>query len=390
MLPLLGLLGLGAGALGQDWYNQDQNTKAQGTIRGLLGRAPETLGPDVMGPAAPGSGLMADPSDVRKQLEFAAGVMGMAPRQRGQAAQLFDTIMGRASQGALQREGWGRQEAAAALHETNVNRRWEVENARIEDHFGKQQANWREQFEQDKVKWGEQQAFEKLKFREQNALAWRNDARESAAAVRAAALDAFKLTGQATMPTGYERVIVPATDKAPARIVARPVAGTPDWVKGFDQVQGVETIVNNVALLRKQIEEHGTEHFGPNAATQAGLYSRIVASIGKLDALGTLQKSDLERLGDEIPNPSSLWRKPVSNDRIFAALDELTRQATAQQVAHSEQYAGWGFPMRSLEAPRGGEDAGRAAPPAGSIPIERGRSDYRGRGKAPYRQQGVQ
>jgi hypothetical protein len=343
-----------------------QAQQGQETIRGLLGRGPETLAADVAGPAAPATGLMADPGDPRKQLEFMAGVMGLGRRERAAAGQLFEGIMGRASQANLTREGWGRQESAAALHEVNVDRRWSAEQERIDAQFQATNGLHREQFEADKTRWGEQAAFERYKFQQQQALAWRQDARETASNNRAAALasrgEDYKLS------PGYERVIVQGANGP--QVVARPVQGTPDWIKAQEGVDQLALARENIAKFQASLKAHGTEQVGAGAGEQKQLWSRVMASIGKLDELGTLQAGDLERLKEELPDPTAIMRGPLSIDRMHTALTGLDTVFQSRERQASERYRGWGLTIRDPRA-RPELAGGRDAPPPGSRPMGR-------------------
>lgn len=375
MLPLLALLG--AGAWGQDAYLNRQGQEAQGRVRGLLGSAPETLPAGVAGPANPGTGLMADPADPRRQLEFAAGLMGLPRRERAAAGTLFDSIMGRASQGALQREGWTRQEAAAALAEGNHQKRWEAEQARIDAQFQATNGLARERFEEDKRQYGENQAWEKYKFRQQQAIAWRADARAESAAALEKQLQELRIAqakgeGDAKLSPGYERVQLVNPDGSRGRVVARPIEGTPDWVKAQEGVDQLALARDNIRKFQASLQKHGTEQVGAGAGEQKQLWSRVMASIGKLDELGTLQAGDLERLKEELPDPTAIMRGPLSTDRMQTALLGLDQTFATKERLAAERYRGWGIRFRTAgelaPAPRGGAP-GRDAPPAGSKPI---------------------
>ena len=400
MGPLLGLLGLAGGALGQDWYFAREARQGQEKLSGLLGRAPDWTPDGGYDNPDPGSGLMRDPGNIQAQLEFVRGVMGMAPRQQAAIRAMVEPIMARAASADMTREGWGRQErftregwaeqrAQSEIGEANVQRRFEVTETRINEQHADQERRLREVFEFDKQRYGEEKAWQKYTFGQEMGLRWAAEARQRNAAQLEAAHKSLEIEkarrelaggGLPRLSPGYEHILLPTgvmTDKPlapgqhgpvrkdPGMLVARPVAGTPDWVKADAEVRNIDTLINNVESLQQSVRDKGTQMFGPEGAEQGPLYSSIVSSIGSLRKLGTLQEGDLKRLTDEIPNPAGWSGKTTSSDRVIAALEELRRQAIEEQRANARSYRGWNLNMVDPDK-RGGQSQGRAQPPEGS------------------------
>ena len=374
-LPLLALLGIAGGALGQDVYNDSRTRDSQAAVAGLLGRAPSTVAAGVEGPNDSGSGLMADPGNIQRQLEFARGIMGLNNRDRGAAAGIFGDIMARAGQQGMTREGWAQQRDAAALAESNINRRWEMGELRISQQFEQSQNLARERFENDKAQFGDNAAWERFKFGQQQLLAQQQAARAANADRRAAEshewerakFDERKAPDAVKLQPGYRPVMV--TGPNGAQVVAAPIEGTPDWVKAQTEVDQLSVARANIQKFQDSLKKHGTEQVGAGAGEQKQLWSRVMASIGKLDELGTLQPGDLERLKNEIPDPTEWVRLPMSTSRVNAALSGLDENFKMRQNNAGAKYRGYGLRGLMQDAPGDDAGAGRDKPPAGSKPL---------------------
>ena len=400
MAPLLGLLGLAGGALGQDWYFAREGREGQAKVKGLLGEAPDYTPDGGYGNPTPGSGLMADPASIQRQLEFGAGLLSLTPRQRRAAAAIIEPIMGRASQAAQQQAGFAFQAGENRLTREQAHQHWTGSEARITDQFEKGQAFLREQFEFTKEKHGEEQAWREYTFGKEFNLRQATEARQAAAAQYQRMLAQMelqikglelqrKLSGMPEVKEGYRGVMLPTgvptdaplgpgimgpvrTDPGQYRQV--PVRGTPDWVKAQEGVDKVSTAQETVALYLDHVKQHGFQKTGDLAGEQQQLYKRTQDAVRILRNTGVLNTSELPELKAELPDPQEVLRSPVSQAFVKSHLASLQATFGREQEKLRQRYRG--YDLTFYEQP---EDRGRSAPPAGSVPLG-GRGGYGGRG----------
>lgn len=340
MFPLLalGLLGMAGGAWGQQKYldirESDRAKRLAEGITPLLGQAPQPMGPE--GPQGQmgltgGSGLLADPTDITRQMQFAQGLMGLPGGAR--ALQTYEPIIGR----ALQSKQWTQQQ------ETQAKQYGQTE-ARLTDQFEKnyglsqdqaaemakqhlaQQEQWTKSFEAQRADAANQQRLAQARL----GIDYKQLALSEATAATAA-----RQAGVPKLPMGYGLV-----DSA-SGIVAAPYQGTKEFAEAKD---GESALVSATADIDKfmdifagkekvgsdgktrRVGGTGTELIGEKSGTLGQLYSNILSSIGKLHNLGVLNVGDVDRMTKTLPDPSTFSSSWRANKTMQASYDELRRE----------------------------------------------------------------
>lgn len=354
VLPLL--LGLGLLA-GNQMVLQRRRDAREADIneryRGLLGVAPGAMGPETaggeMGGPTGGTGLLADPNNVQRQMQYAAGVIGI-PRQREQGLAMLNAAMVRAQQ---------QEEAKRQASQ------WAQQFGLQQQQFQQGQANYEQTFRagrEDAAESGRrwnlgrdfqlgQDARQASQWTAEHALRVNADARAAEAArIATAAGDAGVegMVGAPKLPAGYGWM-----PGAGGKLIAAPVPGTPDHVKGvqglsslrdtdelignmLDTMQGKETLTRNGRKVR--IGGTGTETHGDQAARLSQMRGAIISGIAKLRDMGVLQAGEMERIEDELPDPTGWGSVLKRNKTIEAAYDELRKQFRSKQRGHLEAH----------------------------------------------------
>jgi len=349
---LLAPLLLGAGALGQRAVLENSARKSSEAIRGFMGQAPGEFQADLFPGEAPipglktaGSGLMADPANPAKQMEFAANLMGLSPRDRAAAAPLFGQLLNTYSQGALQREGWTRSETMQRERAAQADQHFEITQAGINDRFKQDYDFSRERFNENVRQFGLTQAQEKLKYDDQRRLAWAANARAEAAAARekakaeAAAVDPF---AGIKVPSGYQPAVVPGADGRPAAGVV-PMRNTAPWVDAQKEVGTLGQARVLLAELYQDMEKTGPEMWGAKAKEMKAKYSQIVAAVAALQNKGVLQEGEMEQIMEGLPDPSALGTFKGSAQAAYNKTDEIFKNSLDQR---RKTYAGWGLDIQ--------------------------------------------
>jgi len=355
----------------------------------------------VAGPPAPARGLMADPADIQKQLEFMAGVMGLPRGQRAQAGQLFDAIMGRASQAQENRIGRQFQAGENQLSRAQAQQHWEGTEARIGNQFERQMEHNQEQFAFEREKFGDEFAFRQKQHRDQQALAWASENRQqnrdnllnAGTRLDILAKQQGLLAGpEVKLPTGYRAVTLPTgvpTDQPlgrgvagpvrtdPGQVVAAPIPGTPDWTKAQEGMDAITTARQNIRQYQEHFQKHGAQQFGAEAGKQKEYYERVVESVRVLKNTGVLNVGEIPILREELPDPTAIVRAPILRSRITSQLTALDETFGRQEQILRERYRGWQLRIPEKRE----EERGRAAPPEGSVPMG-GSGRYGGRGSS--------
>lgn len=338
MLPLLafGVLNglMGGGAALRDWYTRKQQLEdaqgASGTIGSLLGSAPSLMypggeGSDQAGPPQQvgGSGLMADPTDPRKQLSFAQGLMGLRPEDRAAAAPIFEAIMGRATQQAAQQ---------ATL------------------------ADAKDKFEYDKQIGGEKWALEQLQRRQDLA---RGNLQLQ--------LEQIKLRDAKNPPadSGVQLGPVPADHvrvQTPQGIITMPLPGSEAYNKERDTQQGLADLHGTISELDNLVKKHGTEAFNSQVAGRMKyLYGEAVSKLATLGETGKVSKEQLKEMEGRLEDPSGWMNVYKNTDKVRAGYDEAKKSVMRELAKARARTSGWiGF-----DSPLA---AGGPARAAGGIP----------------------
>jgi len=318
MFPLLALGLLAGSAYGQDWYNKRRDEETSKALQPLLGTAPEAMGPPTDAGQyglSGGTGLLADPANPIKQMQFAQGLLAVQGGQKMLSA--FDPMLGRAM----------------------ASRQFTQQQEQQESQFQQGETRAADQFKQT---FGlNQEQFKNLQT-EQTRLAqqWRDEFKQREEANRRTAADAaarlalsqkqFGLEeqkfafekGQATtkgttpsLPSGY--MYAPSA----SGVVMAPAPGTQDYNKVVGTERDLVTTIQNVntlmdlylgeekTALGRKIREGGvaTEYGGAAATQMNTIRGQIISSMAKLNEMGVLDKGEREELEDRLVNPSSLW-----------------------------------------------------------------------------------
>jgi hypothetical protein len=319
MLPLLALGLLAGGALGQDWYKNRQSAELAEALGPLLGKAPEAMGPEDpstgrMGLSG-GAGLLADPADPTRQMQFARGLLGLPGGM--QALQAFDPMLGR----ALQSKQWTQSQERQA-------QQYEQTESRLSEQFGKQFGLSQQQADEmarqhivQQQQWEQTFAQQQAESRARQA----NQASQLDIERQRLGLERGKaLAGEGPkLSTGY--MYAPSA----SGIVAMPMPGTQDYAKAKDGEGALQAADRQIGELldtfmgkeqitpagkKVRVGGSGTELWGEQASRMSMLRAQIVASLGKMQDAGVLQEGDFKRYEGLLPDPSS-WSGPLSRNK---------------------------------------------------------------------------
>jgi len=375
MFPLIAL-GLGMLA-GNQWLGSQlqsaQRQKVADQYAGLLGAAPGPMGPpDEQGNMgySGGWGLLADPTDINRQLQFAAGVASL-PGQQVPGVNLLNAGFARAQQQAEQAQ---------------QQRQWEQTFQRGGEQFAQGQQNWEKTYEAGRADAQAaadrflQELRQRSAYYQQQAEQWSKDFGLKQAEFDWNKQQAGKAGGGLPqLPTGYGYAIGPD-----GRPIAAPVEGTPDYVKAKQGAATLQGAVDNIGEMLDMIEGKevvtpqgkkvriggmGTEPTGPMAAKYSVLRGNIIQAMGKLQEMGVLQKDEYDRISNGIPDPSS-WGSYFTKNRTMGAGFEEAGKLFQQKLDQHYESNPWltpPVPAGFVPAPGGGPNA--PAPPVGASGI---------------------
>lgn len=337
ILGALGGLGLLAGneQLRQRKKDEDERRR-DAAYAGLLGEAPQfNMGPPTeageMGVGNPGRGLLADPTNARRQQQFAVGLMGVpgerekgmnmlnAAAQRQQADDQFGRTEARL--GGQFRETFGHtldesERMAGQFRETFAAGRADAANAT---------GQWQQSFNQAAAQAAEQKRQWEALFKE------RGQDRAADAASRLAAASTLQ------MPAGY----TPYMSKSGPTL--KPAEGTAPYAQAvgteqsltdaqarigqmIDLVAGTERTVNGKKV---RTGGQGSELYGDKAKQYSVLRGQIIADVAVLRNLGVINDKEGERLANELPDPSSFFDGTMSFNtstvKAYETLGEMFR-----------------------------------------------------------------
>jgi len=376
---LLAPLLLGAGAMGQRVVLDQSARNSSEAIKGFMGQAPGVFEADLFPGEAPipglktaGSGLMGDPSNPQRQMEFAANLMSLSPRDRQAALPLFGQLMQTYSQGALQREGWTRSEGMQRERAAEADRHFNITQTGINDRFQQEYQLSRERFDENVRQFGLTQAQEKLKYDDQRTLAWAANARAEAAAARDKAKEerlANDPFAGIKVPSGYQPAVVTGADGRPAAGVV-PMRNTQPWVDAQKEVGTLGQARVLLAELYQDMEKTGPEMWGAKSKEMKSKYSQIVAAVAALQNKGVLQQGEMEQIMEGLPDPSAMGTFKGSAQAAYSKTDEIFKGTLNQR---RRAYDGWGLDIQgdtALDAIRAQRSSGFVPKlPAGSKPV---------------------
>jgi hypothetical protein len=333
MLPLLLALGmLAGGSSGLQFLKDRRASDLADQYRGLLGSAPGPMGPpDESGQMGytQGKGLLADPKDIGRQLEFASGVAGLRGQQ-GVGLQLLNAAMQRAQQEAeraqqgqqydqsAQRQqqqfdltfGAGRADAAAAQG------RWDQEFGLRKNEIADQRIRWGKEFGLHEN--ADRRAETLLGMQQQEAVDKQHAGPELA-----------------RLPAGWQYV-----PGAAGQAVAAPVPGTTDWSKGVEGAQRLQGVDDRIGQMLDMLEGKerttkggvkvrqggtGSEMFGQRAAQYSVLRGQLISDLGKLREQGVLDQKEYDRLSDQVGDPTTLGSYFTRNSTMGAGYEEMRK-----------------------------------------------------------------
>jgi hypothetical protein len=347
MLPLFALAPLMGWGMNTFFRNQQQGDAeaSASRIRELLGSRPSLMYPGGAGEAGPeeqqgppqqvpGSGLMADPADPRRQADFMAGIMALRPGERRAAGALFSDIMARAQAGAMRREELGQQREESATREAGINAR-----------FDQQHALALKEFDENRRQFGDKFALEKLRSDRDNIL------KGQEIALNAFKLDALRNPPPASnvqlgpVPSGQYRV----TDPQSGQVEDVPVPGSELYNSQSDLMGALTEAKQHIKTLRDLVDEHGTEAYGATAkrmqirhalATEA--MKKIMNASSKGPQTGRYSEAQMEELGKLLTNPTG-WNIGGyrSSSSIMAGYDELDKWLEDQYKGAQYRTRNW-------------------------------------------------
>jgi hypothetical protein len=338
-----GLLALAGMAYGQQRWNDRKRGELAEGIKGLLG-TPEGARAGEEGPVQiPGTGLLADPANVEKQMQFAQGLLGM--RGGDKALQAFAPMLQQSIQSKQWKAGQDQQQS-----------QFDTTDARLTDQFSqtkdwqkqeadRAQANWTKQFEQQ----AQQQAMQRQMEGARLALSQRNAAGEQAE--REWRMKGGAAGGEAgKLPAGYGVV-----DTASGRSLM-PMPGTENFGKAkaaegaltntigvidslMDDYLGKE-VTNKLTGKPERRDGMGSELWGPGYTQMNSKRGSIIAALGTAREMGVLDKNEYERLTKQLPEVDEITR----SDKSFAAAYKGVRDEFARKLDTHRKANPWLVP----------------------------------------------
>jgi hypothetical protein len=338
MFPLL--LGLGILAANQFAKDKRDDTLAS-QYRGLLGVSPGAMGPPdeggAMGGQTGGTGLLADPKDIGRQMEFAAGVAGLRGQQpaglqmlnaafgraqqqseQAQQAQQFGQQFQRSGEQFAQTFGAGREDAAAM--QARAEREFELRQREAQ----RQGEQWRQQF-------GLSQRAD------QRAEAMLGMERDKANAPPDA-------PAMPKLPVGWTYQPGPAGEA-----IAAPIPGTTDWSTGVAKAESLQSADKRIGQMLDMLQGAeettpagrqqrkggvGSELYGENAAKYSVLRGQVIADVAKLRDMGVLQAGEMERIEEQLADPTTWGAMFTGNRRMGKGYEELRKQFKEKREQH--------------------------------------------------------
>jgi hypothetical protein len=324
MVPLLALGLLAGNALANDYVDKSRREKLSEGLGGLLGK-PEGARAGDEGPVqVPGSGLLADPSDIQKQMQFAQGLMGLPGGAT--ALQSFAPLLNQ----AIQSKQWTAGQAQQADQYGRTEQRLVDQFAQTKDwqqqEADRLQSNWKAQFEQQAA----QQAFQRQMEGARLQLSRQSEARQAAA----------DKVGSSKLPSGYG-VVDTATGVSLA-----PMKGTENYAKAVGAEGAIVNAMGAIdslmdQYLGKEVETRGgnvvrrggvgSETWGPAAAEMAGKRGGLLAALGQAREMGVLDKNEYDRLTQQLPETGEWFRGRGSWE---AAYKEIRSQFAGKLKTH--------------------------------------------------------
>ena len=286
---------------------------------------------ELLGSAEGGTGLLADPSDVARQIEFAGGLESIGP---GQGTQFLSSILGDVAAGQRQETAdvaaGERQQMVTTAGQQNAMLQALVSRLNAQDNIAQQQ---RQSIRTTQTQLGV--------------------ARMGMEAAQAGAGGEFNIPGVefGTVAPGMARIINPDT-QTPIDVA---LPGSAPHIAAANILGTQQSMEDNIEQFLQLFDRVGTEFSTPDAATMGTYRQRIISGVARLDQMGVLQTGELERIESTLPDPTSLGRQvqsvvggvPVlraitgSNASMRQGYQTLLEQIQFQSQLAQETYKFW-------------------------------------------------
>jgi hypothetical protein len=282
----------------------------------------------------PGTGLMADPSNVANQFQFAQGLMALPGGQK--ALQSFAPMLSQAIQSkqfdrtdARMGDQFNRTFDQTQQHQDQQQSNWADQQARLQE-------QWKAQFDQSAAQAAFQRQMESARLAQSERFHMDTENRADKRAAAGAGGD--------KIPTGYGVV-----DTASGKSLA-PMPGTENFAKAKEAEGATVDTINTINsymddYLGKEVKTPdgnikrmggmGSEQWGPGRAQMEAKRGSIIAQMGAMRDMGVLQKEEYERLANALPTPDKIFTSDKSVQAAYSGLrDEFGRKLERQRKAN--------------------------------------------------------
>lgn len=360
MFPLLALAPLLMG--GARYIQQADAEDAAEKIKAWRGSAPGLMYPGGQGDDAqqgppqqtPGSGLMADPSDPNRQLEFMNNLMSLRPSQRNAAVNAFGPIMARAQAQAQAGAELGQRRAEVEQR----GAQFQQEQAGIGERFRSEQDRLAKEFDQKVKQFGQGYALDWMR-----AQTERLNVLSSIEQRRLATQQALGLVP--SIQGDYLQI--PTAGGAPRRV---PLQGTKPWNEERGHQDNLTQLYGDLNELTQSVQSNGPRSSGPTGARQAFAYNRLLEGLNALGGSSRYSKDKMDELKKAVTEPgdwhAGKYRRTDSMLAGYGALREFLQNEFTKSQNITQDWPGFNpAPLEqqpSLKATRGARQV-RAAPP---------------------------
>jgi hypothetical protein len=269
------------------------------------------------------------------------------PGQQAPGLNLLNSAFSRAQEQAQQAQ-------QAGQYQQTFNRQGEQ--------FAQQQQNWKDTFDANQAEAARRAAQFDQSFglQQQNATRsadqWYQDfglrnkefgLRQAADARAAAAAAADAAAGPAPPKLSPGYMYQPSPDGK--SVIAAPIVGTPDYAKGMDKQQTLQSSIDRAGELMDLVggkEQKtpagnmvrsggkGSEMFGDTAAKYSLIRGLMISDLGKLNDAGVLQEGEYARYSDMLRDPSSIGSYFTGNNTMMTGYKEFQDIMKKRLSAH--------------------------------------------------------
>jgi exonuclease VII large subunit len=288
----------------------------------------------------PGSGLMADPTNIANQMKFAQGLIALPGGQK--ALQSFAPMLQQAIQSKQWQQGQQQQQRQFETTDSRLTDQFDQTKTWQQQEADRAQANWKAQFEQTARQQAQQLHMEgaRLSLAQQSAA---REAKESAWRMAGGA------TGGEKIPSGYGVV-----DTASGKSLA-PLRGTKDFATATAAEGTLTSTIGTIDALMdeylgkeettaggntRRVGGYGSEWDLPfsNKAPLTSMNNKrgsIIAALGTAREMGVLDKNEYERLTKQLPEVNDLRSKPEAFEAAYKGIrGEFQRKLETHRKAN--------------------------------------------------------